>query len=71
MVIEARVAALKAEARAVVADPNNPCNFVGDQERAATWLAANPDSSLTVEDLLHPGFIADVCGGFESWEVGE
>ncbi|GBE24534.1 hypothetical protein BMS3Bbin02_00809 [bacterium BMS3Bbin02] len=65
-VIEARVADLAATAQEVEGDSNNPCNFVGDSQRAAIWVAANPDSSTTVDDLLDPGFIAEVCDGFES-----
>jgi hypothetical protein len=69
-VIEARVADLAEKARAVEADSNNPCNFVGDAQRAALWVATNPDSSTTVDDLLDPGFIAEVCDGLAVREVG-
>lgn len=71
VVIEARVAERAARTRAVEADSNNPCNFVGDAQSAASWVAANPDSSTTVEDLLDPGFIAEVCDGVVAREAGE
>ncbi|MGH8874013.1 MAG: hypothetical protein ACRDVM_02000 [Acidimicrobiia bacterium] len=62
--LEAMVEELRRQADELPRDPNNVCNFVGDPEKAQRYVE-EVDPTMTVERLLDPAFIEEICTGYE------